>query len=127
MESAIRCAGAGLTAIVLWATLQVVSVVWLCGPHHAWLRWQDGDRDVVLDSGERVARPNDAIFLCEHPHKTAAFAWHTDLDCECAPRSLSAEQVGQSLAGSCVVDKPTPTPDDNWGSCQYSRCSDHLE
>jgi hypothetical protein len=125
-ESFLRCGAAALVAIALWTGLQVVAVVWLCRPHHVWQRRQAGDMGVVLDGGERIARPGDAIFVCEAPHRSGPIVWHLDVDCFCAPEGLTADQVGQQLGGSCALDKIRPTPADATGACRFARCTHHL-
>jgi hypothetical protein len=113
-------------AITLWLVAQAAHTMILCGPHRAWTRVRAGGSPMVLDRSERIARPGDAIFACETVHRTGPIVWHIDLDCYCAPASMSAEAVGEAFAGSCTVDKLTPTPSDDAGACRYGRCSRHL-
>ena len=80
---------------------------------------------VVLDSGEGVARPGDAIFVCETAHRIGPILWHEDLGCYCAPATISPSTLSKTVNGSCAVDKPFPLRDDQWGACRFARCSHH--
>jgi hypothetical protein len=118
---------AAAIAVLIWLAAQAGHTMFLCAPHHAWARVHGGQSIVVLDRSERIARPGDAIFVCETVHRTGPIVWHMDLECDCAPATMTAEAAGQAFAGSCVVDKLTPQPWDDWGACRYGRCSRHLE
>jgi hypothetical protein len=122
-----RSIGIALATLAAWALAQVVYIVGLCPPHHAWQRIQSGESDVVLDGGERVAGPGDAIFVCETPHTTGPIQWHIDIGCYCAPASVSADRLSAYLGGTCTVNKPLPTREDVWGACRYARCSSHVD
>src|SRR5437868_12281369 len=54
--------------LMIWGLGQIVYIIAVCPPHHAWVRTHAGESEVVLDSGEGVARADDAIFVCETPH-----------------------------------------------------------
>jgi hypothetical protein len=114
-------------ALTLWLGAQAAYTAFMCPPHLAWTRAHSGQSGVVLERSERVARPGDAIFLCEAPHRSGPVLWHMDLNCYCAPASLSAADVGQKLGGTCSVDKPHPLRSDAAGACRYARCGAHLE
>src|SRR5947207_15685263 len=111
----------------MWGLLQLVFIVSFCPPHNAWERIRRGESDIVVDPGERIARPGEAIFSCERPHATGPIVWHFDLDCYCAPASVSPQDVATRIGGTCVADKLHPTSADNWGACRYSRCNHDLE
>ena len=111
--------------LAIWGLGQITYIVAICPPHRAWVRAQADAATVVLDSGEGVARPGDAIFVCETPHHVGPLLWHEDLGCFCAPAAVSPAQLSQAVNGSCVVDKPFPARDDAWGSCRHARCNHH--
>jgi len=115
---------AALTLSV-WGLGQITYIVAICPAHRAWVRAQSDQSTVVLDRGEGVARPGDAIFVCETPHHIGPLLWHEDLGCFCAPRTTSLETLAKAVNGSCAVDKPFPARDDQWGACRYARCSRH--
>jgi hypothetical protein len=117
---------AALTLSV-WGLGQITYIVAICPAHRAWVRAQADPSSVVLDSGEGVARPGDAIFVCETPHHIGPIFWHEDLGCYCAPTSITAAGLSRSVNGSCAVDKPFPARDDQWGACRYARCSHHAK
>jgi hypothetical protein len=115
---------AALTLIV-WGLGQITYIVAICPAHRAWVRAQGGESTVVLDSGEGVARPGDAIFVCETAHRIGPILWHEDLGCYCAPATISPSTLSKTVNGSCAVDKPFPLRDDQWGACRFARCSHH--
>jgi len=109
----------------LWGVGQITYIVAICPPHRAWVRAQSHQSSVVLDRGEAVARPGDAIFVCETPHHIGPILWHEDLGCFCAPAVMTPATLSKAVNGSCTVDKPFPARDDQWGACRYARCSHH--
>jgi hypothetical protein len=109
----------------IWGLGQITYIVAICPAHRAWMRARGGIPIVVLDSGEGVARPGDAIFVCETPHRIGPVIAHEDLDCYCAPATITAASLSKTVNGSCTVDKPFPARDDQWGSCRHARCSHH--
>jgi hypothetical protein len=117
----------GLLAIGVWTLGQIIYIVVLCPPHHAWRRVQSGESEIVVDRGEGVARAGDAIFVCEMPHTTGPITWHLDLDCYCAPATITTARLFMDVGGTCAVDKPVPTREDAWGACRYARCSHHVD
>jgi hypothetical protein len=118
---------AAVFAVMLWLIAQAGHTMWLCAAHNAWVRVHADPSTVVLAQGVSIARPGDAIFVCETPHRSGPITWHLDLDCYCAPEASSADQVGQTLGGTCTVDKLHPTSADDAGACRYGRCSKHLD
>ena len=115
----------GALTLSTWGAGQILYIVAFCPPHRVWTHVQRGDSVVVLDHGETVARPGDAIFVCETPHGTGPILWHQDLSCYCAPASITAEQLSRTLTGSCTIDKRSPARDDDYGACRFARCSHH--
>lgn len=122
-----RTIGIALLTLTVWMLGQAVYIVAFCQPHNAWKRVQTGASQVVLDHGEGVARAGDAIFVCERPHLSGPIAWHRDLMCYCAPATVTADRLSASLGGSCTVDKPVPTREDDWGACQRAHCNRHVD
>lgn len=120
-----RSLAIALVTLSVWGLGQIAYIVAICPAHRAWLRAQDHTSAVVLDSGEGVARPGDAIFVCETPHYIGPVLWHEDLGCYCAPATISPAILSKTVNGSCTVDKPFPARDDQWGACRYARCSHH--
>lgn len=120
-----RSVAIALATLSIWGLGQIAYIVAICPAHRAWLRAQDNTSTVVLDSGEGVARPGDAIFVCETPHHIGPVLWHEDLGCYCAPATISLASLSKTVNGSCKVDKPFPARDDQWGACRYARCSHH--
>lgn len=114
---------AAALTLILWLVAQAGANALLCPPHLAWLRVQAEPSAIVLEQGERVARPGDAIFVCERTHRSGVIAWHKDLDCYCAPAAMTAADLGRRMNGSCVIDKIAPLRSDDWGACRYARCS----
>jgi uncharacterized Zn-binding protein involved in type VI secretion len=121
------CVAAGVIAVVLWALAQAGHTMFLCPAHEAWARVGSGQSTLVLGDGESIARPGDEIMVCATTHRFGPIAWHTDLDCYCAPDAISAAEVGRMLGGVCTLDKADPRPSDAWGACQAGRCSRHLD
>lgn len=124
-NSVYRSIAIGALTLGVWAAGQILWIVAFCPSHQAWTRAQHEDNVVVLDRGERVARPGDAIFVCETPHSTGPILWHEDLGCYCAPAATTAEQLSRIVNGSCTLDKASPTRADQWGACRFARCSQH--
>ena len=111
--------------LVAWGLGQIIYIVAICPAHRAWVRVERGESTVVLDSGEGVARPGDAIFVCETPHHVGPILWHEDLGCFCAPATISPATLAQSVNGSCMIDKLRPARTDQSGACRFARCSHH--
>jgi hypothetical protein len=125
IQSITRSLGVGALTLIAWGLGQIVYIVAICPPHRAWVRAQSDQSAVVLDTGEGVARPGDAIFVCQTPHHIGPLLWHEDLGCYCAPVTLSAEALSKNVNGSCTIDKASPSRDDEWGACRFARCSHH--
>ena len=123
--SVIRSIAIAALTLSAWGLGQITYIVAICPAHRAWVRARTGGSPVVLDSGEGVARPGDAIFVCETPHHIGPILWHEDLGCYCAPATISPVNLSKTVNGSCTVDKLLPTRDDQWGACRYARCSHH--
>lgn len=117
---------AALTLLV-WGAGQITYIIAVCPPHRAWVRAHNGESSIVLETGEGVARPGDAIFVCETPHHVGPILWHEDLRCYCAPTTMTPQILSERVNGSCTVDKPFPARTDEWGACRYARCSDHAD
>ena len=120
----VRSLGIGLLTVLIDLIAQACAIETLCPQHRAWERVHEGRSDLVLDDGDRVARPTDAIFTCETPHVTGPIVWHTDLGCYCAPATATAETVAVLVGGRCVLDKAHPTPADSTGACRHAHCAD---
>jgi hypothetical protein len=120
-----RSIAIAVLTLAVWGLGQITYIVAICPPHRAWVRAHADTSTVVLDSGEGVARPGDAIFVCETPHHIGPILWHEDLGCFCAPETVSVERLSTSVNGSCTVDKLFPTRDDTWGACRHARCNHH--
>jgi len=118
-----RSAIAGAASLLLWAAAEFAAITFICPEGEAWARVRSGASTVVMDRGEQIARPGDAIFTCETPHTIGPFVMHRDLACYCAPRDTSPAQVSEILGGLCTLDTLQPAPDDAGGACQYGRCS----
>jgi hypothetical protein len=123
MARSIRIA---VLTLVVWGLARLTYALLLCPQHHAWMRAQADRSAAIVDRGERVAPPGDAILVCETWHRIGPFAVHRDLDCYCAPQTLTADAAGALVGGSCFVDKPSPTLSDDWGLCRYSRCNEQV-
>jgi hypothetical protein len=123
--SVVRSIAIAALTLSTWGLGQIAYIVAICPAHRAWVRAQTERSPVVLDSGEGVARPGDAIFVCETPHRSGPILWHEDLGCYCAPATISPADLSKTVNGSCTVDKPLPARDDQWGACRYARCSHH--
>jgi hypothetical protein len=117
---------AAIVALAFRGLAQLVYVTYFCQPHSNLEAVQRGTTDVVQDRGERVARIGDAIFTCETNHRIGPYILHRDLDCFCAAATLTAEQVGDAVSGSCRLDHPFPTRLDQTGSCRYARCNHYV-
>jgi len=126
-QSLARSFGVGIATIAVWGLAQLVYVVILCPPHRAWERVRNDQSPIVLDNGEGVARPGDAIFVCDTPHAIGPFEWHRDLGCYCAPSDIPVDTLAASVGGTCTIDKPRPGRDDDWGACRFARCSHHAD
>jgi hypothetical protein len=123
----VTAARAAAIAVMLWLMAQAGHTMFLCAPHRAWTRVHSGRSEVVVERSERIARADDAIFVCETVHRTGPIVWHLDLECYCAPAIMSPERLGDAIGGSCTVDKLRPRPDDDSGACRYGRCGRHFE
>ena len=113
----------GVLTLVVWGLARLTYALLLCPPHQAWVRIRAGESTAIVERGERVAAPGDTILVCETWHRIGPFNLHRDLDCYCAPQTLTAGAAGAQVAGSCFVDKANPTFSDNWGLCRYGRCN----
>ena len=120
-------ARAAVFAIAMWVAAQAAHTAFLCPGHAAWTRARADPSAAVLERGERIARPDDAIFVCETTHRTGPVVWHMDTECDCAPAVMTAATVAMITGGTCRVDKEQPLPSDDWGSCRHGRCNRHLE
>ena len=76
--------------IVVWGLARLTYTLLLCPPHQASVRVRASKSAVIVERGERVARPGDALLVCETWHRIGPFNLHTDLDCYCAPQTLTA-------------------------------------
>ena len=93
----VRSIAVAALTLSLWGLGQIVYIVAICPAHRAWVRAQTGTSAVVLDSGEGVARPGDAIFVCETPHHIGPILWHED---RCRYRRLwLVRSAWRALAG----------------------------
>jgi hypothetical protein len=124
-RSVARASVVGLLTLAVCGIGQIVYIVAICPPHRAWVRARHDAQAVVLDSGEGVARPGDAIFVCETPHRLGPIVFHEDLACYCAPASISQHALSDAVLGRCTLDKPNPSRADAWGACRYARCAYH--
>jgi hypothetical protein len=118
-----RSIRAAALTLVVWGLARLTYNLWLCPRHQAWGRAQAGERSPIVERGDRVAPPGDAILVCETWHYIGPFSVHRDLDCYCAPQTLTADAAGALVTGSCFVDKSYPTSSDDWGLCRYDRCN----
>jgi len=118
---------AGTAALLLWAAADLAVITFRCPEGQAWARVRAGASTVVMDRGEQVARPGDAIFTCETPHPIGPFVIHRDLDCYCAPGETSAAQVSEIVGGICAVDTLHPATDGTSSACHYARCSSFVD
>jgi hypothetical protein len=118
---------AGLVSLALWGAAQVGANMFICPEGRAWTRVHSGVSTVVMERGEEVARPEDGLFTCDTPHTIGPFVIHRDLGCYCAPRQMSAAQIGDFVGGLCAVDTLQPTPNDVSSSCRYGRCSTFVD
>jgi hypothetical protein len=116
---------AALTGAVLLAASWIDFA--FCSKHRAWLRHQRGDTQPIAAAGYQVARPGDAIFVCETEHRfDGRLDRHADLSCYCAPATMSAADLGRVLAGACVVEALHPSRSDERGACPHARCDNHV-
>ena len=125
----LRAVAVSVVVAALCHTLAFADFATFCQRRLAWQRVTSGGSAVILDSGFGVARPGDAIFTCESSHCfDGLVACHQDLDCVCAPATLSAGQVGALMAraGRCVVDQAAPSTADDFGACRHARCGEHV-
>jgi len=114
---------AALVALALRGLVQLAYSTYFCPPRRTLEAVRSGATNTVLERGERVARIGDAIFTCETEHRAGPIVLHHDLDCFCAPATMSAEQVGDRVHGSCTVDHLAPLLADPTGSCHFARCN----
>jgi hypothetical protein len=102
----------------------IASAGWLCPEHRVWQRVHAGQTDVILDSGYRYARPDEAIYVCTTPHRLGPVLLHEDLGCYCARADLGASALGRTLGGSCSVDHLHAARGDESGACRHAHCSE---
>ena len=100
-----RTAGAAAVALALWGGVQIVYNTVLCPPHRVWETYNDGEAVVIVDRGERQLRVQDALFVCEIPHRAGPLVLHQDLNCYCAPASMTVEQVAARVGGTCDEER----------------------
>lgn len=118
-----------VTALVVVAAGGAAKLLWieeLC-PWRAESVRAHGLAGTVAGGGSMVARPGDAIFLCDVPHVTGPIAWHTDRRCECAPAELPAAAVSLRVGGSCVPAVIHPAVSDASGVCRHAQCDEHID
>lgn len=116
----------GLVTLALWAAAHIGYATLLCPRHRNWTAAQANPSGVAAERGERIARPGESIFVCERRHRTG-IATHMDLDCYCAPASMSADDISRRLDAVCRIDKADPLLTDDWGSCRFRRCPGRVE
>jgi hypothetical protein len=126
-SSLFRSGIAAAFSLLLWAAAELAAVTFMCPDGLAWVRVRSGASTVVMDRGEQIARPGDAIFTCETPHAVGPFLLHHDLGCYCASRETSAAQVSEIVGGLCAVDTLQPAPDDAGSACHYGHCSSFVD
>ena len=118
-----RSVRSGALTLVVWGLARLTYAILLCPSHQAWVRARASESTAIVERGERVAPPGDAILVCETWHRIGPVNLHRDLDCVCAPETLTADAAGAQMAGSCFVDKTSPTFSDDWGRCRHDRCN----
>jgi hypothetical protein len=121
-----RALVAALLALAARGALQLAYATYFCPPHRALESTRSGQTGFIVDRGERVARIGDAIFTCETEHRAGPLVLHHDLDCYCAPATMSALQVSTAVDGSCTVDHLAPIRTDASGSCRFARCNHYV-
>jgi hypothetical protein len=117
----LRCIGGGVLALALWGVTQIGYAVWLCPFDQARRNAQHGTTTVIVENGERVRRTHDVLFVCETTHYLGPMALHYDLDCYCAPETMSVTDVAQSVDGSCVADSTGSA-----ARCAHGHCNRYL-
>jgi len=117
---------AALVVLALRGLVELAYATYFCPRRLVLQAVRSGATDTVQERGERVARFGDAIFTCETDHRAGPIVLHRDLDCYCAAATLSAEQVGDAVHGSCKVDHLAPLRTDPTGSCHFARCNHYV-
>ena len=117
---------AALVALAVRGAFQLAYSTYFCPPRRVLESVASGGTGVVADRGERVARLGDAIFTCETEHRAGPIVLHHDLDCYCAPDTMSAAEVADRVHGSCKVDHLSPLRSDSTGSCRFARCNHYV-
>lgn len=123
----LRSVAVAASTLLLIGTGHLLWDLTLCSQHRRWVRVYAQHEPIVRDTGFAFARPGDAIYACTTPHALGPITWHQDLDCYCAPNTMSAEEVGRLLGGVCSVDQLTPSRTTNTGACRQAHCSRHLD
>jgi hypothetical protein len=128
MSSAIlRSVAVAVLTLVIIGAAHLTYDLALCARHRRWVRVNERHDPIIRDTGYAFARPGDAVYACTTPHTLGPITWHQDLDCYCAPATMSAEVVGQLLGGQCTVDQLTPARTANTGACRQAHCFLHLD
>ena len=122
----VRALLAALVALAVRGAFQLAYATYFCPPRRVLEAVRKGQTDVVAERGERVARIGDAIFTCETEHLAGPIVLHHDLDCYCAPVTMTAEQVAEAVHGSCKIDHLAPLRTDPTGSCRFARCNHYV-
>jgi hypothetical protein len=117
-----RAVGAGVVAVALWGGAQLAYAAWLCPPHRRWSAATGGTRTVVVERGERRARDGDAVWVCETPHDVGPIRLHFDLDCHCAPQTVSVDEIQTRVHGTCTLDGPLA----GVSRCADARCNHYV-
>ena len=117
---------AAATALLLMSA-NWIEFTTLCPQHRAWIRRQADRSAAIRPEGYMVARPGDVIYACTVQHCFAgSFDCHTDLACYCAPATVGSGTLSGMIGGSCSVDQPHPSREDDQGGCRHSRCDEQL-
>jgi hypothetical protein len=123
----LRSIAVAVSTLLLIGAARVLHDVTLCPHYRRWMRVHAQDDRVIRDTGYVFARRGDAIYACTTPHTLGPITWHQDLDCYCAPATMSAEAVGQRLGGECRVDQLAPSRTATAGACRQAHCFEHLD
>ena len=127
IRGVLRSIAIALAVVAIGGVAKAIAISAFCPWRAEWTRRYTKPDAAVLDSGTTVARPGDALFLCDTPHVTGPIVWHTDTHCLCAPAELTPAAIALRVGGSCVVDNPHPSIADTIGRCQRARCDEHID
>lgn len=119
----------GAATIVAAGAVAFANVRFFCTERQAWVHAHTGEPVVRLSHPYRVPRRQDAIFVCETPHRVGPLVLHTDLYCVCAPPSTPIAPLALAVGEGTTCTLKSPATDDPVlaRACAPAYCDEHID